>query len=311
MDGTHQGMSPEEIEFLNSEGDGNPAEHESEVANAVALRRDDEDEDEVAQQPQAAPEEKAEEEQAAEADAEPSKPADTAPVPADPAAAVTPSEPPAPSVALPKYQAATVAELDKARAELVAREEEAFAKYNDGDIEVGEYQATRRDVAAQLDSLLVQRTLAEANAQHERQIQQAAEQAERKALADLMTSAKAAGTVDYFTDTKAQGLFDWALNSAQADPDNAGKQLPELIAIAHKTVLQRRGIATQEAAPEKKVSRSVDMAAIPPTLSRVPPAADASISGNEFSHLAGLKPADLELAVARMTPEQQERWLSA
>jgi hypothetical protein len=55
---------------------------------------------------------------------------------------------------------------------------------------------------------------------------------------------------------------------------------------------------------------AADRSALPPTLAGVPAAADASV-GSEFAHLDGLEGTALEKALARMTPDQQERYLGA
>ena len=54
--------------------------------------------------------------------------------------------------------------------------------------------------------------------------------------------------------------------------------------------------------------KPVDRSTFPPTLANVPTAADATIS-SEFAHLEGLDDSTLERALARLTPEQQERYL--
>ena len=67
-------------------------------------------------------------------------------------------------------------------------------------------------------------------------------QAENQATMALINLAKKAGELDYMADTKAQSQFDTFLNVALADPDNAGRSYPELLADAHANVLAYRGI---------------------------------------------------------------------
>lgn len=53
-----------------------------------------------------------------------------------------------------------------------------------------------------------------------------------------------------------------------------------------------------------------DLSQIPPTLRGAPPAGDPNISAGEFAHLDSLSMSEQEKAVALMSPEQQDRWLS-
>ena len=68
--------------------------------------------------------------------------------------------------------------------------------------------------------------------------------------------------------------------------------------------------AAAPTAPPVRKPAAADRSALPPTLAGVPAAADASV-GSEFAHLDGLEGTALEKALARMTPDQQERYLGA
>lgn len=331
----HAGLSPDEIALLaetGNDGAGAPAELESERANAAALAASTEDAAAAAVAQVAAD---ARGRQEPNESTDPTDDVAPAPVAATsaPAAAEPPAEAPAaapvaqpaPAPFVPKYEAVDLAAMDAKRADLIARDEAAFKKLNDGEIDTDEFLTTQREVRAELDTLLIKRTLAEANQQTEAQLQQQAQQTEMQHIEGLMASAKAAGTIDYYSDKAAQTLIDWAITAAQNDPDNAGKTFSELLQQAHAAVLQRRGVnaaaapvPTPAPAPApapvaaiaKNDPRAVDLSKIPPTLSRVPPAVDPNVAGDEFSHLAALSGVDLEKAVAGMTAEQQERWLN-
>ena len=75
-------------------------------------------------------------------------------------------------------------------------------------------------------------------------------------------------------------------------------------------VLRRHGKASAPAAPTpaSRKPSPPDRSTFPPTLAAVPAAADATIT-SEFAHLDGLQGASLERALARLSPEQQERYL--
>ena len=93
----------------------------------------------------------------------------------------------------------------------------------------------------------------------------------------------------------------------------------DALAEARAYVLRRHGKSTAPtpavaAAPATtpkapaRIPAPPDRSTFPPTLATAPVAADATIS-NEFAHLEGLDGAALERALARMTSEQQDRYL--
>lgn len=269
--------------------EGKPAAAAPSPAPAPAV--DPDDDDDVAATPAAAP------------PAAPAAPAPAAEAPA-PAATVE-DEPPLQLVDL-----ADPAKLEQAQAALEAKEAAAFKQLLDGEIEQEAFDKIKAEVRAGERNIIVQTTRIE---MHEQQVKQ--QQAET--VVALMKSAAAAKTIDYAADKKAQAQFDQALQLVAGDPDNAKKSFKWLTNEAHRTVLALRGISPVAAptpAPPAPApapaSRAVDMSKLPPTLSRVPPAADPSIAGDEFAHLGNLSGAALEKAVAGMTPDQQERWLN-
>lgn len=299
-DTKYQGMSPDEVALMEGDLDEEGLPKEDTPTNEAddeptgvkppkaAPEDADAEDDEQEPDPKAIPEKKEEPEQLEEA----------------------PESPPAQRSAA--YEVAQVADFKEQRAALRAQESEIEAEWIAGTLNDQQKAEKLGAVRDKLDDLLVQHTrastLAEANAQH-------AIQAQREVLTNIAAAAKKAGHVDYDTDAKAQRQFDTALQMVAGDPDNAGRPYRELAAEAHAAVLALRGVQAKPATPAapdaKTPRRSVDKALIPPTLSRVPPAVDPSISGDEFSHLSNLDGADLEKAVTRMTPEQQERWLNS
>ena len=82
---------------------------------------------------------------------------------------------------------------------------------------------------------------------------------------------------------------------------------------AQDYMLRRHGKATPAASPSQPAPQArkpapPDRSQFPPTLANVPAAADATIV-NEFAHLENLEGSALERALARLTPDQQERYL--
>jgi hypothetical protein len=322
MSTEHQGLSADEIALLESDeldGEGLPKD------DAPPPGDGDDDTDPPAATPAPAPAAKKEEEDdgdpddadeaAAAAAAAVAAAAPAAPAPAPAATSSTPAPAPAADAIEqpeePQYKVIDAGEIKKQLEALEAKEGEAHKKLMDGDIDEAEYAKVKREVRAEEHKLIVQQTLHEANVQAE-------QKANNAAIHALMKTAKTANEIDYVADAKAQRQFDQALELLANDPDNVKKTFPQLLSEAHRTVLALRGITPKAAAtpapgpapaPAPKPSRSVDKALLPPTLSRVPPAADPSIAGNEFAHLANLSGSDHEKAVAKLTPEQLERYL--
>ena len=103
-----------------------------------------------------------------------------------------------------------------------------------------------------------------------------------------------------------------ALNSTVQDLQQKapGKAPSWYLSEGKKLVSEAFGI-TNEAKPEvKKRRKSALDADIPNTLSGVPAAAANSVGG-EFDHLEKLTGIELEEAVSRMSPAQQEKWVRA
>lgn len=93
----------------------------------------------------------------------------------------------------------------------------------------------------------------------------------------------------------------------------------EALAEAQALVLRRFGkpqpapvAAAEPARVAERMRRPAlaDRSGLPPTLAGVPAAADAAV-GHEFAHLESLEGSALERALARMTADQQERYLGA
>ncbi len=105
----------------------------------------------------------------------------------------------------------------------------------------------------------------------------------------------------------------------------------QLIDKAHEEVAKRfkvpagaaEGAAEAKPDPAKDLAtkRKPDLSQVPKTLASVPAAAPQNVEGDEFAHIEALQrkaeagdadaQAGLERALARLTPEQQDRFLSA
>lgn len=205
----------------------------------------------------------------------------------------------------PQFKTADLATLESTRTKLVEEKAAAFQKVMDGEIDPAAYAKLDAEISGKLDTLLIQRTLAEANAQ-------TAQAQEDAAIGEIMESAKQAGSIDYFTDAKAQRQFDTALTMIQIDPDNAKRPFAALVKEAHSTVLALRGIATAAAAPAlaastKPAARTPD--AGPPTLRGLPNASLPNTGGTVADALGRLSGAEYQAAFAKLTPAQKAAML--
>jgi hypothetical protein len=345
MSTDHQGLSQAEIDAL--EGDeldetGIPKEDDADRAEAARAKgepgADDGDEGEEGAE---ADDDKPAAEPPAAAPAAPAPAPVEAPAPAPEAAAAPvepPAEPPAAAEEAPELprevdipdpilvQVQDPKKLADAREAAEAKIDDIEKKWSANELTDDErnaqMKAARRELTAAVSAEAANQARIETNAAN-------AEQQQRRVIDGIVKIAKTEGSIDYAKDAKAEGQFNRALQVLYADPDSKGKSFAAISLEAHRMVCAMRGVTPKVApapapvaaptppkpaaapAPAKAARTPVDKSLIPPTLSRVPPAADATISGDEFSHLANLDGAELEKAVTKMTAEQQERWLNS
>ena len=103
------------------------------------------------------------------------------------------------------------------------------------------------------------------------------------------------------------------LKGLAGKPEHESKSAEWFLREAHRLTKADLGITAAAPTPAPTPApkpRGVDPATLPPTLARVPPAADATVDGDEFGYMASLRGADAEKALAAMTPEQLERYLT-
>lgn len=208
-------------------------------------------------------------------------------------------------------------DIKEQRADLRKERAEAQRKVFDGLMEPEEFEKIENDIQDKLDALVRAEAVDQTRGQiaYERMTDEY-----NSEVAQYTKAAKAAGMdISQGTlkeefermvslcaqDAVARGLTDAPGNIAAS---KAGlKDAMVLLQARHgKTVTLPSG---KPAAPAQKPRPKVDdRSKIPPSLANVPAAAEATVGDDEFAHLESLEIADQERAVARMTPEQQERW---
>ena len=221
-------------------------------------------------------------------------------------------------------QPVSPADADEQRTALRAEKATALQQLLDGEIDQEAYQEVESRVQDKLDDLARAAAVDMARSQMQ---QDAMMQEYGQHLGAARKELKAAG-IDL--DGEAGAQFDRAIRLFAQDAidrgltDAAGNMAAsrDALAEAQALMLRRFGKASAPAAapgaapaaaptaPPVRKPAAADRSALPPTLAGVPAAADASV-GSEFAHLDGLEGTALEKALARMTPDQQERYLGA
>lgn len=224
-------------------------------------------------------------------------------------------------------QPVSPADADEQRTALRAEKATALQQLLDGEIDQGAYQEVESRVQDKLDDLA--RAAAVDMARNQMQ-QDAMMQEYGQHLGAARKELKAAG-IDLEGEAGAQ--FDRAIRLFAQDAidrgltDAMGNMAASRDALAEAQALMLRRFGKSAAAapsapaaapgaapaaaptaPPVRKPAAADRSALPPTLAAIPAAADASV-GNEFAHLDGLEGTALEKALARMTPDQQERYL--
>lgn len=286
------GLSDEELAAL--EDDDEAGDDDAPVADAFGDDDDDDDEQEAA--------------------------ADEAP----PAVADTPADEPAPreegdALLMPVADVAAIkGSLDEVRAQKEALR--AAYQADDSDMTSTEYEAKLEEINDRILDLRAELNKAELFAEMNEQVRVNAWKAEVRAF--MRGVAKDEG-LDYNGDKKLLQQFDTALKVLGNDPDNADKSGDWFLTEAHEMVKARNRIAAAPARSKGPELTPVERAIaarrekaqngreVPRTLSHVPQAAIENEGGGEFAHLDKLSGMDLELALARMTPEQEQRWLNS
>lgn len=227
-------------------------------------------------------------------------------------------------------QPVSPADADEQRTALRAEKATALQQLLDGEIDQEAYQEVESRVQDKLDDLARAAAVDMARTQMQ---QDAMMQEYGQHLGAAQKELKAAG-IDLSGEAGAQ--FDRAIRLFAQDAidrgltDAAGNMAASRDALAEAQALMLRRFGKSAAAapsapaaapaagapsapPAASGTRkpaAVDRSTLPPTLAGVPAAADASV-GSEFAHLDGLEGTALEKALARMTPDQQERYLGA
>lgn len=199
-----------------------------------------------------------------------------------------------------------IAEVDKQRGELVA-------KFKDGELTLEEFLVEDRKVQAEETKLRDDEREA---ATLEKINEQNASRAWFGNVKSFIAEVKKVEGINYDNATLNAAL-DNAVKTLANDKANIDKSQAWFLREAHRVVKADLGIARQAvpapaipAAPAKPASRQPDLKAVPTTLTKVPAAAPNDPKGSdEFANLDQLDGMELEAAIAKLSPDQQARYL--
>lgn len=222
----------------------------------------------------------------------------------------------------PIYQAQAAENLDAKLKELAQARRDARRKYEEGELSEDQYDAELDRIEQERDTVNSARIRAEVSS--EMTVQQLTREYQ-KTIASFFGDVKKAG-FDYMDEANKGALqhLDKTIKalSQTADGEEGPELWREILGNAHMVTAAKFKIATGKQDPKPDTgkggkaaevarSRTPDLSNVPPTVGRGPSAGTPSVNSDEFSHLDGLSGIALERAVARLTPDQQERWEAA
>jgi hypothetical protein len=234
--------------------------------------------------------------------------------PAKAAAAAEPEKKDEPAKAVVEHQpvvfTATAPE-DAAEQIKALRAEKAteFKKLMDGEITPEEYSAKEDEILGKISA--IDREVTTANVATKLTLENAQRSYFEK-VNRLLDSAKADEGIDYRGNKVLHAALDATVKDLAADPANGDKPEYWFLQTAHKMVKDSFGLtkAAPDPGAKKPGGRAPDLSGLPPTVRNVPAAAESE-DGGEFAHLGNLKGMQLEMAISKMSPEQQQRWAEA
>lgn len=230
----------------------------------------------------------------------------------------TPAKRPTAAAPDPIYKAEAPGDAAAQLKDLAAERKAIRKQYEDGELDEDAYEAKLDELDQKRDAINRSVMKAEISAE---MTQQQLVKSYRETVDGWLADIKRSG-FDYGAPENkdaAAYLNARVIALAKADPD--APQNPEgwrsLLEEAHLLAARKFGIKAKDAQPAKesagkppkKGERAPDLSGIPPTIGRGPAAAAASGAGDEFGHLESLSGIALEKAIAKLSPEQLDRYL--
>ena len=220
----------------------------------------------------------------------------------------------------PAYVPPSTEGLDDQLAALETKRNEVLQQFREGDITVDEMDDQLRALGAERDTLLTKKTTAAVVSDL---ATQGAQQQWQWEVNRFLRNVKKNEGIDYRAESdmgkKLNSALDMTVKLLANDPDNESRDSEWILEEAHRITKARFNLgaapnpgARPVADPKAKAlaDRRPNLKAVPQTLAHVPPAGtdDASTGDSEFAYLDRLTGMEYEVAVAKLTPAQQERW---
>jgi hypothetical protein len=213
-----------------------------------------------------------------------------------------------------------IAKIEQGIETLITERAKLEADYEQGESELSytEHRAKIRELEDQISDLKADRAEAKA-------VQRMNEAYEQewwtREIRSFKREALKSDGVDYDKDARLAAEWDKCVRYLGNDQDNDGKSARWFLEEAHEMVKARFKLGKPEAQPaptaadrramvdEAVAARRNKTGTPPKTLANLPEAGAENDQESEFSHLDNLSGLALERALAKMTPEQQDRYL--
>jgi len=296
-------LSDEELAAIRGE---DLSDEERDLLQSVAGDGDDGDDDDEGEHADDADED--DDDDAGDSDDEPSKASETDAEP--PAAPQAESS----SQSDVRYQAATLpADFQEQISATHDAQRDLLQRFQDGELDASEYVAELSKITEQRDALMAAKIKAEIS---QEMAEQASDREWQQAVHRFIARVAEDEQVDYRTDAARARDLDTFVKVLANDPENAQQSSEWFLQEAHKLVNARRGVVTakkDDPSPpkERPAPRKPDLKAVPKTLAHVPGSDGPGDVSDEFGNVDALEGLDLEVAIARMTPAQRDKYARA
>lgn len=197
------------------------------------------------------------------------------------------------------------------------READLAAKFKAGDIEADAFIAENKSLAAERNKLERLQTKAEMAAE---MTEQAAAQNWKRTVDKFIRQVAKDDGVDYREDKEKAVDFDNLVKTLANNPANSEKPMRWFLEQAHKAIKAMHSIEGKKAPadkgaddgkPKKPAPRKAPVDKLPATLANVPGGDGPGDVGDEFADIDQLDGVEYEMALAKMTPAQRERYMAA
>lgn len=232
------------------------------------------------------------------------------------AAAAAAAGDPAPFV--PVFKANLPADFDAQVQAVKDERNDLKVKFREGDLELDEYETQREALDDRLAELNTLKVKAEIAADNEKQTVE-----QRWAWECDTFYADEANAI--YKDPILAAAHNAAVSKLGREAEDQPEKFPErakwngmrFLREADKMVRASMGVKPADPvtpAADGKAPRNIKPtppSAIPPAINKLPVAASANVGADEFADMAGLEGVDYERAIARLSPEQRERFMAS